>query len=117
MARIYSNENIAITLVFELRNLGHDVLTSIDAGRANLAIPDDQVLAFAIIEDRILLSYNRKDFFKLDKRCESGHAGMILCKFDPDFGAQAARIHSALAVLASTRNRVIRIGRATPVLF
>jgi len=31
----------------ELRRLGHDVLTSLDAGKANSAVPDAEVLAFA----------------------------------------------------------------------
>ncbi len=34
MARFYSNENIAMQVVTELRRLGHDVLTSLDAGNA-----------------------------------------------------------------------------------
>ena len=39
MARFYSNENIALQVVMELRRLGHDVLTSKDAGNANSAVP------------------------------------------------------------------------------
>ena len=56
MARFYSNENIALPVVTELRRLGHDVLTSLDAGNANSAVPDNQILAFAVAESRILLS-------------------------------------------------------------
>jgi len=33
MARLYSNENLPNQVVRELRRLGHDVLTSADAGR------------------------------------------------------------------------------------
>lgn len=47
MARFYSNENIAVPVVTELRRLGHDVLTSLDAGNANSAVPDADVLVFA----------------------------------------------------------------------
>ena len=47
MARFYSNENIAAQVVLELRRLGHDVLTTLEAGNANAAVPDDEVLAFA----------------------------------------------------------------------
>ena len=54
MARIYSNENIPIQVVTELRRLGHDVLTSLDAGKANSAVPDLEVLSFAAAEGRIL---------------------------------------------------------------
>jgi hypothetical protein len=36
MARFYSNENMSIPVVAELRTLGHKVLTSAEAGNANL---------------------------------------------------------------------------------
>jgi len=55
VARFYSNENIALQLVMELRRLGHDVLTSLDAGNANSAVPDSEVLAFATAEGPSLL--------------------------------------------------------------
>lgn len=38
MARFYSNENIASQVVMELRRLGHDVLTSLEAGNANASV-------------------------------------------------------------------------------
>jgi len=47
MARFYSNENIPLPVVDELRKLDHDVLTSHDAGNANRSVPDEEVLAFA----------------------------------------------------------------------
>ena len=62
MARFYSNENIALPLVSELRALGHDVLTSLEAGNANAAIPDLEVSRFAASQSRILLSHNRRHF-------------------------------------------------------
>ena len=37
MARFYSNENIPLQVVTELRRLGHHVLTSLDAGNSNAA--------------------------------------------------------------------------------
>ena len=43
MALLYSNENFPRRVVEELRRLGHDVLTSYEAGRANQKIPDDQI--------------------------------------------------------------------------
>jgi hypothetical protein len=54
--RLYANENFPLPVVEELRRLGHDVLTSLDAGKAGQAIPDDEVLAFAIAEGRALLT-------------------------------------------------------------
>ena len=47
MARIYSNENFPLPVVERLRELGHDVLTTFDAGQNNQALPDEDVLAFA----------------------------------------------------------------------
>ncbi len=46
-SRLYSNENFDRRVVVALRELGHDVLTSVDAGRANQRIPDEQVVEFA----------------------------------------------------------------------
>ena len=45
MTRLYSNENFPLDVVEFLRELGHDVLTSYEAKKANQAIPDDEVLA------------------------------------------------------------------------
>ena len=45
MSRFYTNENIPLQVVTELRRLGHDVVTSWDAGMANSAVPDAEVRA------------------------------------------------------------------------
>ncbi|MEB3310044.1 MAG: DUF5615 family PIN-like protein [Snowella sp.] len=58
MFRFYSNENLSFILVKELRNLGHDVLTSYEAGNANQRIPDDRVLAEATMDNRCVLTFN-----------------------------------------------------------
>ena len=44
MAPFYSNENFPLPTVDELRRLGHDVLTSRDAGNAGRAVPDPKFL-------------------------------------------------------------------------
>ncbi len=112
MARFYSNENIALPVVVELRRLGHEVLTSRDAGKANSAVPDEEVLAFAVAEGRILLSHNRKHFLRLDRTRVTDHAGMVLCTFDPDFRRLALRIDAAVATVHEMRNQVIRVNRS-----
>ena len=61
MASLYSNENFPKRVVDELRRLGHDELTSYEAGRANQKIPDDQVLQFAISQNRSVLTLNSID--------------------------------------------------------
>ena len=96
MARLYANENIAAQVVTELTRLGHDVVTSLEAGKANAAVPDTEVLAFAAAEHRVLLSYNRRHFVRLHQQRTKDHAGIVVCTFDPDFAGQAHRIHAAV---------------------
>ena len=111
MARFYSDENIALAVVTELRRLGHDVLTSLEAGNANTAEPDYEVLAFAVAESRIVLSHNRSHFLKLHRNRTEDHTGMVLCTFDPDFRGLAQRIDAAVAARPEIRNHLIRVNR------
>jgi len=76
LARYYSNENIALPLVVELRRLGADVVTSLEAGNANASIPGEEVLAFAASHDRILLSHNRRHFLRLHRQRIAVHSGL-----------------------------------------
>ncbi len=62
MARLYANENFPFPVVEELRRLGHNVLTTVDAGNAGKALPDEAVLATAVAERRILITLNGKHF-------------------------------------------------------
>ncbi len=84
MAQPYANENFPLPVVEELRQLGHDVLTTQKAGEAGKSVPDEQVLAFAIAEGRALLTLNRKHFIYLHN-ANAEHAGIIACTFDLDF--------------------------------
>ncbi|MFN7930495.1 MAG: DUF5615 family PIN-like protein [Blastocatellia bacterium] len=110
MARLYSNENFPLPVVQELRNLGHDVLTVREAGKADQAIPDDEVLAFATTESRVLLTLNRRDFIHLHN-AQPNHAGIIVCTYDADFLGQAQRIHKAIAEAASLDGQLLRVNR------
>ena len=110
MARLYSNENFPLPTVEELRKLGHDVLTIQETGKANQAVSDEDVLAFANKEKRILLTLNRRHFIRLHKQHES-HAGILACTFDPDFSAFAAQIDKALREETDFTKKVIRINR------
>lgn len=102
MAALYSNENIPLGLVHALRALGHDVLTSYDAGKANQRVPDGEVLRFATENDRCVLTFNRRDFRILHRECGGKHAGIITCTFDVDYAAQAERIDSEIKKLAGS---------------
>jgi predicted nuclease of predicted toxin-antitoxin system len=95
MEKLYVNENFPLPVVLLLRNLGYDVLTSMDAGNANQRIPDDDVLKFSTSQNRILITLNRRDFIQLH-RINPVHSGIIVCTEDADFTALANRIHVAL---------------------
>ena len=111
MKKLYVNENFPLPVVESLRNFGHDVLTSLDAGNANQRIPDDNVLIFATNQNRILLTLNRRDFIKLH-RFNPIHAGIIVCTEDGDFSALAARINTELSDNdRQFQNQLIRIYR------
>ena len=63
-----------------LRALGHDVLTTHDAGRSNQSIKDDAVLRFAIETHRCVLTINRKDFQRLH-RMMPAHPSVLALKY------------------------------------
>ena len=110
MARLYANENFPLQVVEELRRLGHDVLTIQETGKAEQSLPDEEILAFASVQGRVVLTLNRKHFIHLH-RSQPRHAGIIVCTFDPDFIAQAGRIHSAIASEVQLARRLIRVNR------
>lgn len=95
MEKIYVNENFPLPVVEFLREFGHDVLTSLEAGNANQGIPDPNVLHFAIAQNRILITLNRRDFIRLHYANPS-HFGIIVCTEERDFQALANRIHAEL---------------------
>jgi predicted nuclease of predicted toxin-antitoxin system len=111
MEKLYVNENFPMPVVYFLRLLGHNVLTSLEAGNANQRIPDDAVLSFATAENRILLTLNRRDFIKLH-RMNPIHSGIIVCTEDADFQALAMRIHAELLNHTDNfANQLIRVYR------
>lgn len=110
MTALYSNENFPLPAVLELRLLGHDVLTIQETGRADRALPDEAVLAFAADQQRILLTLNRRHFILLHNAGKP-HAGIIACTFDPDFVALARRVHTALAQEPDMRQKLVRVNR------
>jgi len=79
MARIYANENFSFPGVEELRRLGHDVVTSLESGNAGRAVADPEVLAFAVSEQRVLVTLNRRHFIRLYHGNRS-HFGILVCR-------------------------------------
>jgi Domain of unknown function (DUF5615) len=110
MANLYANENFPLPVVIELRKLGHNVLTTVEAGKANQAIPDEDVLEFARSQNRAVLTINRKHFVRLHES-QKPHAGIIACSLDLDFSAQAARIHELLGAASNISGKLIRVNR------
>jgi len=108
MFRFYANENLSALLVNELRRLGHDVLTSYEAGNANQGIPDDRVLTTATANDRCVVTFNRDDFGNLH-RSGIEHGGIVVCKDDPDRLGLAQVLHDYLITQQSLDNRLIRV--------
>ncbi|MCC7208476.1 MAG: DUF5615 family PIN-like protein [Anaerolineae bacterium] len=110
MARLYTNENFPLAAVEHLRALGHDVLTAYDSGRANQAITDEDVLAFAREHSRVLITFNRRHFVALHNK-RSDHAGIVVCSVDSDLLALAQRIHNAIEAHADMRGALVRVNR------
>jgi hypothetical protein len=110
MANLYANENFPLDVVKALRALGHDVLTSHDAGNANQSIPDETVLKLAAGGKRALLTINRRDFIR-EHDLQPGHAGIIVCTQDPDANGQAQRIDDAIRLYKSLDGLLIRVNR------
>ena len=112
MARLYANENFPLPVVLELRNLTHDVLTTLEAGKANQSIPDEAVLEFARSQNRSVLTLNRKHFVRLHTS-GAPHSGIIVCLFDPDFSGQARRIDESIRSIPDLSGKLIRVNRLT----
>ncbi|MBM4427698.1 MAG: hypothetical protein FJ031_10710 [Chloroflexi bacterium] len=110
MASFYTNENFPIKIAEYLRQMGHDVLTSHEAGKANQRIPDEEVLAFAAHSGRILLTLNRWDFIVLHSK-STQHAGIIVCTQNPNLLQQAQQIDKAVTDAGSLQETLIRINR------
>jgi len=110
MARLYTNENFPLPAAEELRRLGHDVVTIQETGNANQSTPDDEVLAFAVSHNRVLITLNRLHFIRLHKKNPS-HKGIIACSLDTDFTSLAERIDGALREESPLDGKLLRINR------
>ena len=110
MAAFYADENFPAQVVEALRQLGHDVLTAHEAGQANQAITDTNVVEFATAHGRVVLTLNRWDFVRLHESRRE-HSGIIVCTADPDSDGQAARIDAAVREFGPLLGGLVRINR------
>ncbi|MEL7420760.1 MAG: DUF5615 family PIN-like protein [Cyanobacteria bacterium J06643_13] len=77
--RLYLDEDVNVLIADLLNARGFDVLTVRDAGR--LQASDEEQLAYAISQQRTLVTHNRSDFEKLVQiyfATEQKHYGVIL---------------------------------------
>lgn len=58
MAHLFADENFPLPVIERLQELGHVVLTLQEVGKANLALPDREVLALATDRGCALLTLN-----------------------------------------------------------
>ncbi len=118
MVRFYADENFEAPVINKLREKGYDILTALEAGNANQGIPDEEVLAFAIQENRTVITLNYNDFKNLHKR-DSNHHGIVICistRRKEDRDDLVERIDLALRDKESLDCELIRVNRANAVL-
>ncbi len=110
MVRFYTDEQFPFPVVELLRNLEHDVLTAQEAGNSGQGIPDEAVLAFAISQERAVLTINRDDFIRLH-RFNSNHFGIVVCTNNRNWEQFAARIDEAVTREEPLSGKLIRVVR------
>ena len=110
MASFYADEQFPFQVTELLRNLGHDVLTVQEAGNANQRIPDEQVLAFAVSQERAILTINRIDFIRLHRR-DDQHFGIVVCTNNRNWQQFTAQVDEAVRIEESLQGKLIRVVR------
>ena len=110
MARLLADENLPGPVVQELRRLGHDAVTLHDLGCAGLSVTDERVLELATEQGRAVVTLNRRHFIRMHT-VGLPHAGIVVCSFDLNFTAQAARIDAEIARRDNLARQLIRVNR------
>jgi hypothetical protein len=110
MAILFADEDFPFPAVQELRRLGHDVITTFEAGLAGVGTDDPVILAEAIALGRAVLTMNRRDYISLH-RSDPKHAGIVVCTRDEDTNALASRIHAAISCMPTLSGQLIRVYR------
>lgn len=108
--QFYADENFPFRCVEELRRLGFDVLTTLEDGKANQAIHDEEVLVRATNLNRVILTLNRSDFKRLHNK-NPNHAGIVICTEDADRIGQAERIAEKVSEFENAKGQLIRVYR------
>ncbi len=82
--RLLFDEDVSVEIAANLKSRGFDVLTVRDAGRLHRA--DETQLAFAVQEQRAIVTHNRIDFELLHTQylaAQQPHFGIIIAKRRP----------------------------------
>jgi predicted nuclease of predicted toxin-antitoxin system len=108
MARLYADEQFPRATSEQLQSLGHDVLTVQAAGNAGDS--DPEVLDFARLNHRIVITQNRRDFIRLHRQ-NPEHSGIVICTTDQNSEALAERIDRAIRSAEPLDGQLVRVVR------
>jgi len=89
-------------LAAALRHDGFDALSCPEAGLSNRGISDAEQLAFAAREGRAILTFDVRDYRRLDAEWKSAgraHAGIIVSPEISDFGTLLRRVEQHLSTV------------------
>lgn len=110
MAKLFGDENFSARAMNKLKDLGHETLTAQEAGMANQKITDDVILQFASSEGRAVVTFDRRDYYRLHQE-KPNHAGIIACTSNPDIEALATQIDQEIDLEGTLDNKFIRVYR------
>lgn len=113
MARLLADEDFPMPAVHQLRLRQHDVWAVEESDKAGTRWPEDEVFREAQAQGRTLLTLNRRYFLALHYR-HPGHAGLIVCTYNPDFAQLSAMIHDVVSRTSSLAGQCLRIYRQVP---
>lgn len=104
--RLLFDEDVSVEVAANLKSHGFDVLTVRDAGRLHLA--DEAQFAFAVQEQRALVTHNRVDFELLHEQylaSQHPHFGIIIVKRRPHDDIVVRKLLSLLDSVSSEEMR------------
>jgi Domain of unknown function (DUF5615) len=110
MLKLYADEQFPHPVVKRLIIKGYDILTVREAGKANQRIPNEDVLAFAISQERAVITQNRRDFIALHNQ-SLAHAGIVACSKNLDWDSFTEEINRILLGKESIAGELVRVNR------
>ena len=110
MALLCADKNFPQPVVEALRQIGHDVQTLQEIGKAGQGMLDEAILHDASSQNRRVLTYNRKHFIHLQQE-QPDHAGIIVCTVDQNFQSLTNRIDATFRAKNQLLGQLIRVHR------